>query len=665
MLPTPRASRIVRRSMPKPFFITTAIDYTNGAPHIGHAYEKVLADVLARYHRLKGDEVFYLTGVDQHGQKVQQSAEKAGLEPQAYVDGITAKFTALWEKLDVKYSAWAATTDPLHKECVRANLQKLWDDKDPATGESRWIYKKTQRGFYSVRQEQFLTDKERGPDGQFGPEWGVVEERDEENFYFRLTQAPAAPGQDPATGLPGCDPKQWLLDFIDKRSADGKPFVVPDFRVAELRNAVEKLEGDLCISRPASRLKWGIPFPESFGAGFVTYVWFDALVNYITYVPGHDSHFSASAGLDPTILEDMFLIARGMIAKGIETFADFATETASEFGEWVRPYLKPAWDKVEKFFDELHDAESKGSSESGAGEKTEFAAWWPPLHVIGKDILIPAHGVYWPIMLKALGFTDEEMPTLLVHGWWNIAGAKMSKSLGNIVDPDLLADKYGPEALRYYLMSDIATGRDADFSEERLVQRYNTDLANSLGNLLNRTLNMAAKYREGKICFPSQFQNEPLVPGESRFYIAIQGPIDLYKGNIDPKSEEPDRWDGFHIDAAINDGPIKLAVRCNGLIETTAPWKLAKDPAQAERLDAVLYTLAESLRIIAILIWPVLPDAAHGIFDQLAWKLDEAGKDTRFRLADAVWGGLPDGHILGKPVPLFPRIEVPAPTAEK
>src|SRR5712671_5224799 len=174
--------------MAETFFITTAIDYTNGVPHIGHAYEKVLADVLARYHRLKGDDVFYLTGVDQHGQKVQQSAEKAGVEPQEFVDGITAKFSALWEKLDVKYSAWAATTDPLHKECVRANLQKLWDDKDPATGGSQWIYKKTQRGFYSVRQEQFLTDKERGPDGQFGPEWGVVEERDEENFYFRLTQ---------------------------------------------------------------------------------------------------------------------------------------------------------------------------------------------------------------------------------------------------------------------------------------------------------------------------------------------------------------------------------------------------------------------------------------------------------------------------------------------
>ena len=574
--------------MSKPFFITTAIDYTNGAPHIGHAYEKVLADVLARYHRLKGDEVFFLTGVDQHGQKVQQSAEKQGVAPQEFVDGLTAKFVALWDKLDISYDkpgGWAATTDPKHKDCVRANLQKLWDDKDPATGESRWIYKKTQRGFYSVRQEQFLTDKERGPDGQFGPEWGQVEERDEENFYFRLTQ-------DAATGVPGCDPKQWLLDFIDRRSADGNPFVVPDFRVAELRNAVAKLEGDLCISRPASRLKWGIPFPESFGAGFVTYVWFDALVNYITFVPGHDPSF--------------------------------------------------------------------GERTQSPAEKTpgtlSFADWWPPLHVIGKDILIPAHGVYWPVMLKALGFADDEMPTLLVHGWWNIRGKggeseKMSKSLGNVIDPDALADKYGAEALRYYLMSDIATGRDSDFSEDRLVQRYNTDLANSLGNLLNRSLNMAAKYREGvvrNLCDP--------VAG---FVLQREGeqPIDTPKPDI--LTEEITRLFRDLLDKhLVSHGlgsALSIATAMNGYVDSSAPWKLAKDPAQAERLDAVLYTLAESLRIIAILISPVLPKAAAGIFAQLNW----AGPMT---LDAAQWGGLPDGHVLGQPTPLFPRIET-APSA--
>ena len=392
--------------MPETFFITTAIDYTNGAPHVGHAYEKVLADVLARFHRLEGKDVFFLTGVDQHGQKVQQSAENEGVTPQEYVDRVTALFRALWAKLGVEYTEWAATTDERHKRCVRAILQRLWDEKDPATGQSRWLYKDRRGGWYSVRQEQFLTDKERGPDGEFGPEWGQVEFREEENYYFRLE------GQ-----------KRWLLDLIDRRAG----LIEPSFRVAELRNAVDRLAGDLCVSRPKARLAWGIEFP--FDSEFVTYVWFDALVNYISFAPGYDP------------------------APGTDL--------------------------------------------------TQFRQWWPALHVIGKDILIPAHGVYWPMMLHALGFSDDEIPTFLVHGWWNISGEKMSKSLGNSVDPDVLADRYGAEALRYYLMSDIATGKDADFSEERLIQRYNTDLANNLGNLLNRTLNMAHKYRDGVLrCLP-------------------------------------------------------------------------------------------------------------------------------------------------------------------
>ena len=608
--------------MSKPFFITTAIDYTNGAPHIGHAYEKVLADVLARYHRLKGDDVFFLTGVDQHGQKVQQSAEKQGVEPQQFVDEITAKFVALWDKLDVQYTGWAATTDPLHKECVRANLQKLWDDKDPATGQSRWLYKKSQRGFYSVRQEQFLTDKERGPDGQFGPEWGVVEERDEENFYFRLTQ-------DPATGLPGWDPKQWLLDFIAKRSAEENPFVVPDFRVAELRHAVEKLDGDLCISRPASRLKWGIPFPETFGAGFVTFVWFDALVNYITFVPGHD----------PNYAERM----KGSVEDGPPPSSSAAGPTSSSF----------------------------------IPHPSSFASLWPPLHVIGKDILIPAHGVYWPVMLKALGFSDDEMPTLLVHGWWNIAGAKMSKSLGNVIDPDALADKYGAEALRYYLMSDIATGKDADFSEERLIQSYNAALANSLGNLLNRTLSMAGKYRVGKVRqSPVEEWGTPMPPAPSDApdagkHMSWHSGFDAPGGKVYPDDYSNSfnmavtAYTGHMRDSAIQwalEQVVQRATSANQLVDTAAPWKLAKDQTERGKaqLDIVLYSLAESLRIIAILISPVLPRAAHGIFDQLQWKLDAAGHESRFRLADAPWGGLPDGHTLGQPTPLFPRIEAPA-----
>ena len=295
--------------MPKTYYITTAIDYTNGAPHIGHAYEKVLADVIARYHRLKGEKVYFLTGVDQHGQKVQQSAEKAGVPPQQFVDEITAKFIALWEKLEVKYDGWAATTDPIHKKCVQGILQRLFDEGQ--------IYKDKQEGYYSVRQEQFLTDKERGPDGDFGEEWGQVEHRVEENYYFKLEQH-----------------KDWLLNYL-KSQPD---CVTPDFRQKELINAVEKLSGDLCISRPKSRLNWGIELP--FDKDFVTYVWFDALTNYISFI-----------GYDPTV---------------------------SSFN------LQPS----------------------------SFQEKWPALQIIGKDILIPAHGIYWLIMLHALGFPDEQMPKL-------------------------------------------------------------------------------------------------------------------------------------------------------------------------------------------------------------------------------------------------------------
>jgi methionyl-tRNA synthetase len=515
--------------MSKTFFITTAIDYTNGAPHIGHAYEKVLTDAIAHHRRLRGEPVFFMTGVDQHGQKVQQSAAKQGIEPAEFVAGITELFVALWKKLDIRYDAWAATVEDLHKHCVQGMLQRLWDEGK--------FYKATQSGHYSVRQEQFLTEKERGPDGEFGPEWGEVVLIEEENYYFKLAEH-----------------RQWLLDLIDKRSAAGNPIVVPDFRVAELRNAVEKLAGDLCISRPKSRLTWGIELP--FDRDFVTYVWFDALSNYISFA-GYD----AAPGADLSL----------------------------------------------------------------------FKSRWPAVHVIGKDILAPPHGIYWLIMLHALGFTDEEMPTLLVHGWWNIAGAKMSKSLGNIVDPSELVDRYGRAATRYYLLSDIATGRDADFSNERLEQRYNTELANSLGNLLNRTLNMAKRYRSGV-----------LKQSDSQLAEFVQ--------------EKTKAWDAameaFHVQTAI-EALMEIVIRCNAYVEETAPWKLAKDPAQADKLDEVLYSLSESLRIVSILLLPILPEESNAMRAQLNW----CGEPT---LPNTAWGLLPDAHQLGDPVPLFPRIEVPA-----
>ena len=518
--------------MPKTFFITTAIDYTNSPPHIGHAYEKVLADVIARYHRLKGENVFFLTGVDQHGQKVQQSAAKAGVPPAEFVKGVTQKFVDLWKKLDVKYDAWAETIDPHHKRVVQGMLQRLFD--------AGQIYKDKQSGYYSVRQEQFLTDKERGPDGEFGPEWGQVEFREEENYYFKLEQH-----------------KQWLLDLIDRRSKTDRPFVIPDFRETELRNAVERLSGDLCISRPKSRLSWGIELP--FDRDYVNYVWFDALSNYISF-----------AGYDPKI------------------------------------------DNYEK-------------------QPKEFLEKWPALQTIGKDILVPAHGIYWPIMIHAVGFPDDAMPQLLVHGWWNLGGAKMSKTAGNVIDPFALADKYSAEAARYYLMSDIATGKDADFSEERLIERYNADLANNLGNLLNRTLNMAHRYREGIV---------KQVGGDSPLAAQAADLVRTYSAAMS----------SHEIQAAM-ERVGEFVTTCNAYIEMTAPWKLAKNPERAEALDHALFVLAEALRLAAILISPVLPNAAREILYQLNWSAEYTFEQTN-------WGGLPAKHQLGKPVPLFPRIEL-------
>jgi methionyl-tRNA synthetase len=519
--------------VPKRVFITTAIDYTNSPPHIGHAYEKVLADVIARYRRLKGENVFFLTGVDQHGQKVQQSAAKAGIPPNEFVKSITQQFVDLWKRLDVRYDEWAETTSDRHKKVVQGILQRLFE-----AGE---IYKDKQAGYYSVRQEQFLTDKERGPDGEYGPEWGQVEFREEENYYFKLSQH-----------------KDSLLHYIDNRP----DAVVPDFRQVELRNAVERISdnrqsgSDLCISRPKSRLDWGIQLP--FDKDFVTYVWFDALTNYISF-----------ADYDPSI---------------------------SSFN------LQPS----------------------------SFLDRWPALQIIGKDILVPAHGIYWLIMLHAIGFPDEAMPQLLVHGWWNISGAKMSKSLGNIVDPNVLADKYSAEALRYYLMSDIATGKDADFSEERLIERYNADLANSLGNLLNRTLNMAHRYRDGVVTQKG-------------------GDSPLAAQSVDLLRDYDRAMSGFEIHSALT-RVGEFVTTCNTYIEMTAPWKMAKEPERGDALDHTLWALAEALRVIAVLISPVLPNAAGQIFYQLNWS-------RNYTLANAAWGGLPNEHRLGKPAPLFPRIE--------
>lgn len=520
--------------MPKPYYITTAIDYTNAPPHIGHAYEKVLADVMARFQRLNGREVYFLTGVDQHGQKVQTKAEEAGQTPEVFVAEVSEKFVALWQKLGVQYDGWAATTAAPHKRVVQAVLQKLLD--------AGQLYKKAYKGFYSLRQEQFLTDKERGPDGNFGEEWGKVMELEEENWYFKLSEH-----------------VDWLRAYI-KSHPD---FIFPAFRTNDVLNALENSVGqDLCISRPQERLSWGIPLP--FDERFVNYVWFDALTNYISF-----------AG-----------------------------------------YL---------------------SGEVGNEGLPEFERIWPAdAHVIGKDILVPAHAIYWPIMLHALGFPDDQMPRLIVHGWWNIKGQKMSKTLGNVVDPNEVSDVFTPEALRYYLMRDMSTGYDADLSEERMQIAYN-ELARGLGNLLNRALNMCQKYREGVLSTGGGYDDE--VNQALRQTVAAAPAAYI---------EEMNNW-------AIHNGIAeawKIVTHANQFVDLTQPFKLAKDPEQAARLDSVLYHLAEALAHVSILLSPIMPEACKKLQAQLGWTPAEC-----FQVKDLAWGLLAEGHQLGQPVPLFPRIE--------
>jgi methionyl-tRNA synthetase len=515
------------------FFLTTAIDYANSLPHAGHAYEKILADVIARYRRLRGEEVYLLTGVDQFGQKVQQAAEKEGISPEDHVARTTRKFSELWNKLGVNYDGWAETTDPRHQACVGTILTALKDQGQ--------LYKKTHSGHYSVRQEQFLQDRDRDESGNFGPEWGEVVQIEEENWYFKLS-----------------DHTDWLKDFIEANPE----IIIPAFRKSELLNALEKNSGiDLCISRPKERLRWGIELP--FDENYVTYVWFDALINYISF------------------------------------------------------------------------AGYKAAPDSGL---PDFEKVWTgrPVHIIGKDILIPAHGIYWLCMLHAMGFSGAQMPQLLVHGFWNgLGGAKMSKSTGNVVDPNELADKFGVEAVRYYLVRDIVTGRDSNFDTDRLVMLFNTELANELGNLCNRALNMSQNFTAGTLHTGGELTEE-----ETALQASLLQSITDYRQAMDD----------FEVAKAL-EALSRHVVHCNGYTERMKPWALKKDPANAPRVQTVLYHLAESLAHCAILLSPILPQAAAKITAQL--RREDL---LSLKLDDLKWGLLADGHEIGMPQPVFPRI---------
>lgn len=523
--------------MSKRFYITTAIDYVNGQPHLGHGYEKVVTDVIARSRRSLGEEVFFLTGLDEHGQKVQQAAQKDGRTPQDYCDELALDYRAFATRLNLTIDDFVRTTEARHKAVVQAILAQLH-----AAGH---FYRAEYRGFYSPREETFLTEKDRRPDGTFDPAYGEVIELVEQNYYFKLK-----------------DHQQWLLDYINSHPE----FIQPSYRRNEVLGFLKNntLE-DLCITRPAARLNWGIPLP--FDPAYVTYVWFDALVNYVTIPAAHG---------DPVVLE-----ALPALRSQIET------------------------------------------------QNSKLELWPADAHVIGKDIL-KFHAVYWPIMLKAMGLPLPRQ--LLVHGWWQKDGAKISKSTGNVVEPVKVMDEWGVDAFRYYVIRELDIGPDGNWTDAGFAARYQAELANGLGNLVNRSLSMLKRYRQGVV--PKR--SDELQPDAAKSIAAAEK--NLRASQLQSALE--DIW--------------ALVTRANQYVDQTAPFKLAKDPAQAGRLDEVLYNLAETCRILAVLLWPYVPQTSERIFAQLGLQ----AKPDRF--AEATWGGLAPGHSIGEPAPLFPRKDLAA-----
>lgn len=516
--------------MSKRFYLTTAIDYVNGQPHLGHAYEKVIADIIARAHRSLGQETFFLTGLDEHGQKVQQAAVADGKTPQAYCDELAAVWQGFAAKLGCTNDDFVRTTQPRHKRAVQQILARLY-----AEGH---FYKGTYEGFYSAKEETFLTEKDRRPDGTFDPIYGEVARLEEENYYFKLKQH-----------------QQWLIEYLEQNPA----FVYPQYRRNEVLGFLrhQPLE-DLCITRPAARLNWGIPLP--FDADYVTYVWFDALSNYIS-VPAAQADPGVPAALVPP------------------------------------------------------QAEGPG-----------LALWPADLHIIGKDIL-KFHAVFWPIMLKAMGAALPRQ--ILAHGWWQKDGQKMSKSTGNVVDPVAVINEWGADAFRFYVVRELDIGPDGNWTDSGFRARYAAELANGLGNLVNRSLSMLKRYRDGLVPKPSH----ELAADAER--ITAETRVLLEQNRLQPALQAI--W--------------SLVTRGNQYVDQTAPFKLAKDPAQADRLDAVLYNLAEVCRILSVLLWPFVPETATKIYAQLG----VTGEPKEFHLAR--WGGLAAAHKIGLPTPLFPRKE--------
>ena len=496
----------------KTFYITTPIYYVNDKPHIGHAYTTILADVISRFHRNSEKDVLFLTGLDEHGQKVEQAAKENKVQPKDHCDNMAPSFLKLWKKLHIQYDDFIRTTENRHQTVVREILQKVYDAGD--------IYEDEYEGLYSVSEERFITEKE-ADSGDFRD----IKKLKEKNYFFKMSNY-----QEP------------LIEYIQ----NNPKFIQPDHRKNEVLGFLKQPLDDLCISRPKSRLNWGIELP--FDSNYVTYVWFDALINYIT-APGYNAN------------------------------------------------------------------------------NEKFDKYWPAnYHLIGKDILT-THAVYWPTMLMSLNLPLPK--TIFAHGWWLSGESKMSKSLGNVVNPLDLIEDHGVDPVRYYLMREMVLGQDANFTMESFIKRYNSDLANDFGNLLSRVTNLLQKFCSSKIPSEEDASNEGQVIKKNSLKI-IETVEELIKG--------------MKINDAI-EATLQYIRSINKYMEDMAPWKLAKtDMSAAER---VLYTAAESLRISALLLAPIMPNRTMIV-------LETFGAEK----TSLEWGHLKPGAKIKSHKPLFPRIDI-------
>ena len=509
--------------MKNTFYITTPIYYVNDVPHIGHAYTTIACDALARYHRLKGQKVFFLTGTDEHGEKVQKSAVKQGLAPRDLADRVVTRFQGLSPALDITNDDFIRTTEPRHY----ASVQELFR-KSLANGD---IYLGEYEGWYCTPCESYWTDLQL-LEGNCPECRREVEKRKEPSFFFRLSKF-----------------QKPLLEYYARNPG----FIRPASRRNEVVAFVEGGLNDLSVSRTS--LEWGIPIPSH--PGHVIYVWYDALTNYITGVGYPDG-----------------------------------------------------------------------------GEK--FDTFWPAdIHMVGKDIL-RFHAVFWPAFLISAGVAPPR--GVFAHGWWTVEGQKMSKSLGNVVDPYEMVETFGADAFRYFLLREVPFGSDGDFSKKALVHRINSDLANDFGNLLNRTLGMLGKYFGGTVPAPSPAGEEDL----SLIALSVE-----VRNAVDGAMEEVE----FHKALSAVWDLVKAA---NRYVDASAPWALARDPARRERLGTVLYTILEAARICVLLSAPFLPAAAQKMWEALGCR----GAVEKANLTAAgAWGGLPYGATLPRSTVAFPRIE--------